>query len=121
MRNALRRGSILLTWLIEGIVTTSDSMRCRGCSLRGRTAYSLYRFDGRDRSFVIGLCSLICVLLMALLLDQTMIRFAPQVVMMPITPMSCLFYAAWAALCLLPPVLELLGARRFRHLQQAAF
>ena len=46
MRNALRRGSILLTWLIEGIVTTSDSMRCRGCSLRGRTAYSLYRFDG---------------------------------------------------------------------------
>lgn len=120
MRNTLRRGSILLTWLIEGIVTTSDSMRCRGCSLRGRTAYSLYRFDGRDRSFVIGLCSLICVLLMALLLDQTMIRFAPQVVMMPITPMSCLFYAAWAALCLLPPVLELLGARRFRHLQQAA-
>lgn len=120
MRNALRRGSILLTWLIEGIVTTSDSMRCRGCSLRGRTAYSLYRFDGRDRAFVIGLCSLICVLLMALLLDQTMIRFAPQVVMMPITPMSCLFYAAWAALCLLPPVLELLGARRFRHLQQAA-
>lgn len=120
MRNALRRGSILLTWLIEGIVTTSDSMRCRGCSLRGRTAYSLYRFDGRDRSFVIGLCSLICVLLMALLLDQTMIRFAPQVVMMPITPMSCLFYAAWAALCLLPPVLELLGARRFRHLQQTA-
>ena len=120
MRNALRRGSILLTWLIEGIVTTSDSMRCRGCSLRGRTAYSLYCFDGRDRSFVIGLCSLICVLLMALLLDQTMIRFAPQVVMMPITPMSCLFYAAWAALCLLPPVLELLGARRFRHLQQTA-
>ncbi len=120
MRNALRRGSILLTWLIEGIVTTSDSMRCRGCSLRGRTAYSLYRFDGRDRSFVIGLCTLVCVLLMALLLDQTMIRFAPQVVMMPITPMSCPFYAAWAALCLLPPVLELLGARRFRHLQQAA-
>ena len=120
MRNTLRRGSILLTWLIEGIVTTSDSMRCRGCSLRGRTAYSLYRFDGRDRSFVIGLCTLVCVLLMALLLDQTMIRFAPQVVMMPITPMSCLFYAAWAALCLLPPVLELLGARRFRHLQQAA-
>ena len=121
MRNALRRASILLTWLIEGIVTTSDSMRCRGCSLRGRTAYSLYRFDGRDRSFVIGLCSLVCVLLMALLLDQTMIRFAPQVVMMPITPMSCLFYAAWAALCLLPPALELFGERRFRHLQQAAF
>lgn len=39
---------------------------------------------------------------MAVLLDQTMIRFKPQVVMMPITPMSFLFYTAWAALCLLP-------------------
>ena len=120
MRNALRRGSILLTWLTEGIVTTADSMRCRGCSLRGRTAYSLYRFDGRDRTFVIGLCALMSVLLMAVLLDQTMIRFAPQVVMMPITPMSFLFYAAWAAFCLLPPTLELIGAHRFRQLQQAA-
>ena len=118
MHNTLRRGSILLTWLTEGIVTTSDSMRCRGCSLRGRTAYSLYRFDGRDRAFVIGLCALMSVLLMAVLLDQTMIRFKPQVVMMPITPMSFLFYTAWAALCLLPPALELMGTYRFQHLRQ---
>jgi energy-coupling factor transport system permease protein len=118
MHNTLRRGSILLTWLTEGIVTTSDSMRCRGCSLRGRTAYSLYRFDGRDRAFVIGLCALISVLLMAVLLDQTMIRFKPQVVMMPITPMSFLFYTAWAALCLLPPALELMETYRFQHLRQ---
>lgn len=120
MHNTLRRGSILLTWLTEGIVTTSDSMRCRGCSLRGRTAYSMYRFDGRDRAFVIGLCALMSVLLMAVLLDQTMIRFKPQVVMMPITPMSFLFYTAWAALCLLPPALELMGAYRFQHLRQTA-
>ena len=120
MRNALRRGSILLTWLTEGIVTTSDSMRCRGCTLRGRTAYSLYRFDNRDRSFVVGMCFLISVLLMAVLLDQTMIRFAPRVVMMPITPLSGFFYLAWAALCLLPPVLETIGERRFDRLRQTA-
>lgn len=60
------------------------------------------------------------VLLMAVLLDQTMIRFKPQVVMMPITPMSFLFYTAWAALCLLPPALELMGTYRFQHLRQTA-
>ena len=118
MGNALRRGSILLTWLTEGIVTTSDSMRCRGCSLRGRTAFSLYRFDNRDRGFVVGMCALMSVLVMAMLLDQTMIRFAPQVVMMPITPLSGLFYAAWAILCLLPPGLEIIDRCRFRRLQQ---
>lgn len=118
-RNALRRGSILLTWLTEGIAATADSMRCRGCSLRGRTAYSLYRFDGRDRTFVIGLCTLMSLLVMAALLDQTMIRFTPQIVMMPITPLSGLFYGAWAVLCLLPPALELIGAHRFQRLQQS--
>ena len=95
-------------------------MRCRGCTLRGRTAYSLYRFDNRDRSFVVGMCFLISVLLMAVLLDQTMIRFAPRVVMMPITPLSGFFYLAWAALCLLPPVLETIGERRFDRLRQTA-
>ena len=93
-------------------------MRCRGCSLRGRTAFSLYRFDNRDRGFVVGMCALISVLVMAMLLDQTMIRFAPQVVMMPITPLSGLFYAAWAILCLLPPGLEIIDRCRFRRLQQ---
>ena len=118
MRNALRRGSILLTWLTEGIVTTADSMRCRGCSLRGRTAFSLYRFDNRDRGFVVGMCFLMSALAMAMLLDQTVIRFSPQIVMMPITPLSGLFYAAWAVLCLLPPVLEYIGERRFDRLRQ---
>ena len=64
--------------------------------------------------------SALAAVLMAVLLDQTMIRFKPQVVMMPITPMSFLFYMAWTALCLLPPALEIIGAYRFRQLQQAA-
>ena len=49
-----------------------------------------------------------------------MIRFAPRVVMMPITPLSGFFYLAWAALCLLPPVLETIGERRFDRLRQTA-
>ena len=64
--------------------------------------------------------SALAAVLMAVLLDQTMIRFKPQVVMMPITPMSFLFYTAWAALCLLPPALELMGTYRFQHLRQTA-
>ena len=64
--------------------------------------------------------SALAAVLMAVLLDQTMIRFKPQVVMMPITPMSFLFYTAWAALCLLPPALELMETYRFQHLRQTA-
>ena len=48
--NALRRASILISWSIERFIEMSDSMRSRGSALRGRTAYSLYRFDNRDRA-----------------------------------------------------------------------
>ena len=40
--------SILVTWSLENAIETSDSMRSRGYGLRGRTAFSVYRFTKRD-------------------------------------------------------------------------
>ena len=48
-----------LTWTLDSIVALSDAMRSRGAALKGRTAYSLYRFDHRDRTLVIALFTLI--------------------------------------------------------------
>ena len=111
--------SMCVTWLIESLSMSSDSMRSRGYGLRGRTAFSIYRFDNRDRSFVIGLFTCLTVTAMAVLLDQTDAYFAPRLVMNPITPLSCFFYLGYAVLCLLPPVLEIIGEFRFRRLCEA--
>lgn len=46
-----------VTWMISALALESDSMRSRGSLLRGRTAFSIYRFDNRDRAFVIALFS----------------------------------------------------------------
>lgn len=40
--------SILITWALENAIDTADSMRARGYGLKGRTAFSIYRFDRRD-------------------------------------------------------------------------
>ena len=48
---------MLITWMISALALESDSMRSRGSLLRGRTAFSIYRFDNRDRAFVIALFS----------------------------------------------------------------
>ena len=50
--NCLRIFSMLITWMISALALESDSMRSRGSLLRGRTAFSIYRFDTRDRTFV---------------------------------------------------------------------
>lgn len=40
--------SILVTWSLENAIETADSMKARGYGLKGRTAFSLYRFDKRN-------------------------------------------------------------------------
>lgn len=41
--------SIMVTWALENAIETADSMKSRGYGLKGRTAFSIYRFDRRDR------------------------------------------------------------------------
>ena len=109
--------SMLITWLMESFSTTSDSMRSRGYSLKSRTAFSIYRFDNRDRSFVIGIFACLTVVLMAVLLGQTSVSFDPRIIMNPITCVSYIFYSGYGVLCLLPMVLELWSEYRFRKMR----
>ena len=118
MISGIRIFSMLVTWLLESMATTSDSMRSRGHGLKGRTAFSIYRFDNRDRCVVIAIFACLTVVLMAVMLGQTEMTFDPRIVMNAITPVSGVFYAGFAALCLLPMALELWSAYRFRKMRR---
>ena len=48
--NAVKIFSIMVTWSLENAIETADSMRSRGYGLPGRTAFSIYRFDDRDKA-----------------------------------------------------------------------
>lgn len=115
LRNRIKIFSMLLTWLLESFTSISDSMRSRGYGLKGRTAFSIYRFDNRDRSFVVGLFACMTLVLMAHLLNQTTMVFDPKLILNPITPASIVFYVGYGTLCLLPMALELIGAWMFAH------
>lgn len=114
IRNAIRIFSMLITWTIEALATASDSMRSRGSSLRGRKAFSIYRFDNRDRAYVIGVFACLTVTMMAQLLDQVDMQYDPRLVFPKITAMSYVFFGGYALLCLMPLLLELWTDHRFR-------
>lgn len=120
LKHAAALLSILITWLLESMASTSDSMRSRGHSLKGRTAFSIYRFDNRDRSMVIGVFACLTLTLMAVLLQQTTMGFDPKIILRPVTALSYVFYAGYAVLCLLPLALELITQYRFQKLRQRA-
>lgn len=115
-RHLLSLISILITWTLEDFVESSNSMKSRGYSLRGRTAFSIYRFDNRDRGLVIAFFWCLTLILMAVLFDQTDIYYDPQIIMNRITAMSVVFYLAYAVFLLLPMALQIIGEWKFKRL-----
>lgn len=111
--NALRRASILISWSIERFIEMSDSMRSRGSALRGRTAYSLYRFDNRDRALAVVLVALVTVCAAATALGETQMLFSPIIVAPKASSAGTAAYAAFLALCLLPLALQAVGEAAF--------
>ena len=103
MGNGLRILSMLVTWIIDSLTVASESMGSRGSRLRGRKAFSIYRFDNRDRLYVIGLFACLTLTMMAVLLGQTDMVYDPRILWTRVEPLFCIGYAL---LCLMPLGLE---------------
>ena len=106
-KEAVKAVSILLTWALENAVETADSMRARGYGLPGRTAFSLYRFTGRDRAAVSLLLFCGFFLLSGCLAGAMEFRYFPTVKGVfltegPVGPLQVCFFLVYGALCLAP-------------------
>jgi energy-coupling factor transport system permease protein len=91
-------------------------MKCRGYSLKGRTAFSIYRFDNRDRSFVVSIFLLLTLVGVGWLLNQTDMYYDPQLIINKITAVSYIFYISYAILLLLPMILQISGEWKYDKL-----
>ena len=112
--NCLRIFSMLITWLISALALESDSMRARGSLLRGRTAFSIYRFDNRDRTFVVALFACMTLMAMAVILGTGKMWYNPRIIWKPLGGIGALTAVGYAILCLMPLGLELWTEYRFR-------
>ena len=106
---------MLITWMISALALESDAMRSRGSLLRGRTAFSIYRFDNRDRAFVIALFSGITLTAMGAILGATTMFSNPRIIWKPLEHLSAVPAVGYAALCLLPMGLECWTEYRFHR------
>ena len=111
--NCLRIFSMLITWMISALALESDSMRSRGSLLRGRTAFSIYRFDNRDRAFVIALFSCITLTAMGVILGASKMWYNPRIIWRSLNGIGIVTAIGYLALCFMPMVLELWTEYRF--------
>ena len=113
----MRRLSVLLTMSMEAAVETADSMRSRGYGLPGRTAFSIYRFDDRDKAALAWLVFCGAYLISGWMAGGTYFRYYPTVKAAAWTPMTVSFMLAYFALVLTPVILDRREDRLWNSLQ----
>mgnify|MGYP000410377239 CR=1 FL=1 len=115
--NAVKIFSIMVTWSLENAIETADSMRSRGYGLPGRTAFSIYRFDDRDKNVLAWLIFCGAYILSGWLAGGMYFRYYPTVKTALWTPLTISFMFVYLALVLTPVILDRKEDRQWKSLQ----
>lgn len=116
-KNGLAILSIMTTWALENAVETADSMKSRGYGLPGRTAFSVFRFDKRDKTALITVLVLGLYTLIGGALGGMYFRYFPSIKAAELSPFGVSVFAAHLLLCAFPVILEILEVRRWKALK----
>ena len=109
--------SIMTTWALENSVETADSMKSRGYGLRGRTNFSIYRFDDRDKNVLAWLIFCGAYILSGWLAGGMYFRYYPTVKTALWTPLTISFMFVYLALVLTPVILDRKEDRQWKSLR----
>ena len=117
VKNAVTVISVMVTWSLENAIETADSMKSRGYGLPGRTAFSIYRFDERDRLMLLWLVFCGGYILCGWAAGGLQWRYYPTVkgVLAGAFPVS--FQFVYLALCLTPVIINGLEDQKWKRLR----
>lgn len=94
--------SIMITWSLENAIETADSMKSRGYGLKGRTAFSIYRFDERDKMAMVFLAFCGLYLLCGVMVSAFGFRYFPDIRCVEVNPATMSFQVVYCILCMMP-------------------
>lgn len=117
LRTAMKIFSITVTWALENAILTADSMRSRGYGEPGRTAFSIYRFDARDRALLAWLSFCGVFIFAGSRANAFYFSYSPMLRGTPWTPLTVAFQVVYLFLCLTPVVLELHSRLSWKKIQ----
>ena len=106
--------SIMVTWALENAIETADSMKSRGYGLPGRTAFSIYRFDDRDKAAMIylGFCGF--YLLTGMMISAFGFRYFPSIRYIGLNAVTLSFQFVYLILCIMPVALNTAEERKWK-------
>ena len=114
MKIAVTVLSIMVTWALENAIETADSMKSRGYGLKGRTAFSIYRFDDRDKLALLylGFCGF--YLIAGSMVSAFGFRYFPSIRYIGLNAVTLSFQFVYLILCLMPMALNGAEERKWK-------
>ncbi len=116
-KNGLSILSIMATWALENAATTADSMKSRGYGISGRTAYSIFTFDKRDRTALLYILFLGTYTLVGNLTGEIYFRYFPSMKIAELSFWGVSCFIAYIALCMCPIIIEVWEARKWKAIK----
>lgn len=118
-KNLITIISIMISWSMENAIETADSMKSRGFGLKGRTAYSIYKFDGRDLAVLIFTAAtgiFVCVSFAAGVID---FNYFPITGGNFTSPTAILTFVLYTMLMLIPTAVNVKEGLKWKRLGSA--
>ncbi len=109
--------SIMITWSLENAIGTADSMKARGYGMPGRTAFSVFAFDKRDKK------ALVCILLFGAytltgkIMGGINFSYFPSMKGTAFSIFEISIFVSYLILCMCPIIIELWEVRRWKALR----
>lgn len=117
LKNAAKVLSVTVTWALENAIETADSMKSRGYGLKGRTAFSIYRFDDRDKAAMAYLIFCGWYVTAGEISSAFYFRYFPSVRGMAINAVTLSFQLVYLAMCAMPVVINVLEERKWKAIR----
>jgi energy-coupling factor transport system permease protein len=110
--------SVLVTWALENAIETADSMKSRGYGLPGRTAFSIYRFDKRDKNALLFL--LLCGggIITGIVFGKLKFVYMPIMYGAAFDVWQAGLFVLYFALCAMPLLINVVGDLKWRAINK---
>ena len=109
--------SIMTTWSLENAIETADSMKARGYGIPGRTAFSIFTLDKRDKyalswMFLLGIYTLV-----GKFMGEIDFRYFPSMRAAELSVFGTSIFVSYLLLCICPIIIEIWEVRKWKLLE----
>lgn len=119
-KNGMKILSIMITWALQNSIDTADSMKSRGYGLKGRTSFSNFRLDKRDKIVFSIISVLTSIVLVGAFLGENNIKYNPQIIYKTISPFSIFVYISYFLLLMIPFILDIVEDVKWYYIKLRA-